>query len=80
MIRILDNPNKKEFVAVCKKCMCKFTFEQIDLHYHSHFSDSDFVWCPNCEHKVVIEQLIEYKRPEPKPVTVSRETRYGGWE
>jgi hypothetical protein len=78
MIRILDNPNKQEFVAVCKLCSCKFTFEQIDLHRHT--VGSDFVWCPNCKHEVVVEQLIEYKRPEPKPVTVSRKTRYGGWE
>ncbi len=66
MIRILDNPNSKEFVVVCKQCMCKFTFEQIDLH---RLNENDFVWCPNCERPVVIKQLIEYKRPEPKPIT-----------
>ena len=76
MIRILDNPNKKEFVVICKRCSCKFTFEQSDLHYPPN--DNDFVWCPNCEHQVVIEQLIEYKRPEPKPI-IKPQTVYGDW-
>jgi hypothetical protein len=80
MIRILNNPNKKEFVAVCKKCMCKFTFEEEDLHQYPTPDGRDFDWCPNCVHQIIIEQLIEYKKPEPKPITVSRKTRYGGRE
>lgn len=66
MIRILDNPNKKEFVVICKNCFCRFTFEQTDLHHHP--SEWDYVWCPNCRKPVTIEQLVEYKRPKPKPI------------
>lgn len=71
MRRILDNPNKREFVVICKNCLCKFTFEQTDLCHHPN--GNDFVWCPNCRKQVVIEQLIEYKRPEPKPILKERE-------
>lgn len=74
MIRILDKPKKREFVVVCKKCSCKFTFEQTNLCHHPN--GNEFVWCPYCLHKVAIVQLIEYKRPEPKPITTTRKIHF----
>ena len=44
MIKIIK-PGKKEFIGICSRCGCEFSYELRDLFYGS------FVRCPDCYHE-----------------------------
>lgn len=72
-MKILENPNPVPTkVCVCDKCSCKFEYKESEMKHEGwndaygriggmhHFSNTDYVECPNCGEKIVISRKSGY--------------------
>lgn len=68
MIKIIEEGQKK-FVAVCRRCGCKYSYEVEDII-------GDYVPCPDCGH-IYAWKHMDYRETYPK--TIIKNGEIGFW-
>jgi hypothetical protein len=72
MIEVMQsgtNQRKQKLITRCKKCGCIFSFIDDDSFnggdlLHSRPLCEDYVYCPECEEKIVVHETSCYSNPE----------------